>query len=274
MSTRVLSTPWSVHRRAVLEWFVLVNLAFLALDIYIAHSVNAFHHLAEWIPFYFSLLAPFALLLARFGSSSVDRVAGFVVGWLAVAVGVAGLVFHLESSFFEQQTLRSLTYSAPFVAPLAYAGLGFLLLLNRMVPSSNTEWPKWVVLLALGGFVGNFVLAVADHAQNGFFSKAEWIPVISAAMATGFLGVALGRVSERYLSVCLVLMLAQMIVGAIGFALHGLAILKGPADDLFANVVFVSPLMAPLLFINVAALAVFGLWDLRERNQLSLSPTP
>ena len=48
-------------------------------------------------------------------------------------VGLSGVIFHLESRFFYERTLRSLTYSAPFAAPLAYTGLGFLLIMNRMV---------------------------------------------------------------------------------------------------------------------------------------------
>ena len=50
-------------------------------------------------------------------------------------------------------------HTAPFAAPLAYAGLGFLLLVNRMVPRETEEWDWWVVFFALGGFLGVFVLA-------------------------------------------------------------------------------------------------------------------
>ncbi len=43
-----------LSRPQLLEIFVLFNLAFLALDVFIAHSINDFGHWAEWIPFYFS----------------------------------------------------------------------------------------------------------------------------------------------------------------------------------------------------------------------------
>ena len=46
-----------LHRRRVLEYFVLFNISFLAIDIYVAHSINAFAHWAEWIPFYFSVVS-------------------------------------------------------------------------------------------------------------------------------------------------------------------------------------------------------------------------
>ena len=74
-----------LHRRQVLEYFVLLNISFLAIDIYIAHSINAFAHWAEWIPFYFSVVAPFVLLIGRRGV-----MAGYVVGYGCIAVGILG----------------------------------------------------------------------------------------------------------------------------------------------------------------------------------------
>ena len=44
-------------RPLLLEVFVASNFAFLTLDIYLAHSVNRFRHPAEWIPFWFSVVA-------------------------------------------------------------------------------------------------------------------------------------------------------------------------------------------------------------------------
>src|SRR5690242_4042166 len=49
---------WHTDPRLWFEAFVLVNLAFLALDIYFALSVNQFRRSAEYIPFFFSFCAP------------------------------------------------------------------------------------------------------------------------------------------------------------------------------------------------------------------------
>jgi hypothetical protein len=89
----------------------------------------------------------------------------------------------LDSQFFHDRTLRSLTYAAPFAAPLAYTGLGLLLIVNRMVKPDEIEWAQWVLLLALGGFAGNLVFSLSDHAMNGFHNPAEWVPVVSSAQA-------------------------------------------------------------------------------------------
>ena len=60
-------------------------------------------------------------------------------------------------------------------------------MLNRMVDTNSLEWSQWVMFLALGGFAGNFIFSLTDHAGNGFFNPLEWIPVGTSALAIGFL---------------------------------------------------------------------------------------
>jgi hypothetical protein len=218
--------PWlKTWRQDYVLWveaFAVFNLAFLVLDIYVAHAVNAFRYWAEYIPLYFSMGAPL-LLVAGIVARARDKIGvwllvGHVVGWSSLAVGLAGVLFHLESAFFAQRTLKSLTYAAPFAAPLAYAGLGLLLIMNRMVAARSKEWAQWVLLLALGGFAGNFVLSLTDHAVNGFFRFAEWIPVISSAFAVGFLSACfLAPMDRSYRMVCAFVMLLQALVGCSGW---------------------------------------------------------
>jgi hypothetical protein len=264
---------WLWNAQLLLELFVAANLAVLAGDIVLAHSVNQFRNPAEYIPLYFSADAPLLLLVAvlakwRWRSLDAWRDLGFLVGGLSVLVGLAGVVFHLQSSFFAERTLRSLTYAAPFVAPLAYSGLGFLLIMNRMVAARgadrpNPEWARWVILLATGGFFGNFVLCLTDHATNGFFLKTEWIPVISSALATGFLMVPIIQpVTRRYLDLCLAVLAVQALVGVLGFGLHQRMNFYSPGGSFFDKSVYGAPPMAPLLFPNLVALALIGLWEL------------
>ena len=250
------------------ELFVTANLAILAADIYIAHSVNHFQKAAEYIPLYFSIGAPAALaciiaLRWMWDLEAPWRDVGYAVGWLSVLVGLGGVLYHLESRFFLDRTLKSLTYAAPFAAPLAYSGLGFLLLMNRMVAARSMEWARWVILLALGGFFGNFVLSLTDHASNGFFARTEWIPVISSAFATGFLIIPLIlTVTRRFLDLCLVVMLGQAFVGLLGFWFHMRANLVEPGHNIFDKLVNGAPPMAPLLFPNLVGLALIGIWAL------------
>ncbi len=261
---------WYRDHRLWLELFVLANLAFLALDIFLAHSVNRFANAAEYVPLVFSLAAPpvllIAILMLQVGSQPEGwRVLGLVVGGAAVIIGVAGLLWHLNSHFFRDWTLASLVYTAPFAAPLAYTGLGLLLIMNRMVDPAEEEWGQWVLLLALGGFVGNFIFSLADHAQNAFFFRIEWISVGSSAFAVSFLLMPFFvRVRRSYVIICVGILAVQVIVGLLGFLLHTAANLHGPSPSQFSNFVNGAPAMAPLLFPNLAVLAFLGLWVWRQ----------
>jgi len=114
--------------------------------------------------------------------------------------------------------IRSLTYAAPFTAPLAYTGIGMLLLLDRMEPVTSVAWPRWIVFLTLAGFFGNFVLSLTDHAENGFFHWTEWIPVASSSLAVAFLAVFFFvQVTARYLHACGIVLLLQAAVGGTEF---------------------------------------------------------
>ena len=261
---------WRRDHRLWIEVFVLLNLAGLAPDIYLAHSTNSFRHPAEYVPLIFSLATPLALLPALIFLRTLSRpkpwrVLGYIVGWTAVVVGIAGLVMHLESQFFQERTLASLVYSAPFAAPLAYTGLGLLLIMNRMVPQETIEWPLWVLLLALGGFAGNFVFSLTDHAENGFFHRTEWIPVVSSAFAVGFLLVPLvTRIGRTYLLVSAGIMAIQAVVGVLGFYFHLAANIRAPGANVFDKLVYGAPVLAPLLFPDLVALAFIGMWALGQ----------
>jgi hypothetical protein len=277
---------WQADPLALVELFAVSNLAFLAVDIFIAHAINAFERWAEWIPVAFSLAATPALLIAMAlggirpsptrmeepGILSMRQHAarwiGLAVGAGSVAVGTSGLLLHLESRFFREATLKNLVYTAPFVAPLAYTGIGLLILLDRMVDARTVEWARWVTLLALGGFLGNFVLSLCDHAQNGFFRPEEWIGVVAAAAATGTLASVLVVYDNRpLLWLCFWVMLAQVGVGLLGAFLHVRANLSQPLGTLWQKFLYGAPAFAPVLFADLAMLAMLALWALAQPSE-------
>lgn len=258
---------WWIQPELWIELFVILNLGFLTFDIYLAHSVNQFRIRSEYIPLFFSAASPLVLLVGLVLRGRWVKgwsLLGYLVGSSAILIGLAGVIFHLQSHFFLERTLRSLTYSAPFAAPLAYAGLGFLLIMNRMVDSESLEWAQWVLFLALGGFLGNFVLSLTDHAGNGFFNRLEWAPVVASAIAVGFLAVPiLMRVPQVYVQMCAAVLLLEAAVGVWGFILHAAGNLRGPSIHPFDNFIYGAPPMAPLLFPNLVLLGFIGLWRLR-----------
>ncbi len=252
-------------RHLIVEAFAVANLALLGFDVALAHWINDFAHPAEWAPVIFSAIAALLLLpgLPRWRyHRGLHRQIGILVGAASIAVGIVGMFPHLDSTFFAKQSLANLVYTAPFAAPLGYSGAGFPLLLNRMEPISSASWGFWVIFLAMAGFVGALAVSLGDHAQNGFFERAEWIPVVAAAMAASFLLTAILRPDDpAFWKLCLGLMALQVIVGVLGFGLHARANLAGVSESFRDNFVFGAPVFAPLLFADLALLAAIGLWD-------------
>ena len=71
--------------------------------------------------------------------------------------------------------------------------------------------------------------ANALHARNGFFHATEWVPVVSSALAVGFLlSPFVTPVGRGYLRLCAAVLLARAAVGLLGFYLHAEADLRGP----------------------------------------------
>ncbi|MDG3006347.1 hypothetical protein [Paludisphaera mucosa] len=275
------SRGWPSRPSFWVELFAIGNIGFLAVDVAVAHAVNAFEHPAEFIPVVFSMACPPLLLLAmllggaepslrRRPKEGVSRRRaglswgiGVLVGGASLIVGVAGLIYHLRGDFFEAMTLKNLVYTAPFAAPLAYAGLGFLVLLNRMVDARSRDWAEWVVLLAAGGWAGNFVLSLADHAQNGFYFSSEWASVVASAIAFSFLCAVLSVPDNRPLRRAAVgVMVVQLVVGAAGSYFHVVANLGRPTASVWNSFLFGAPAFAPLLFDDLAILGLLGLWGL------------
>jgi hypothetical protein len=256
---------WIAAEDLWLEVFIIFNFVCLAGDVTLAHAENHFRNAAEYIPLWFSMAAAATLIVSMVFRTrniwpSVSRDLGYLVGWLSIVVGAAGVFYHLNSSFFYDRTLKSLTYAAPFAAPLAYMGLGCLLVMNRMVSRHSKEWAQWVLFFALGGFGGNFALSLSDHAINGFFRWSEWIPVVSSGLAVGFLLTLLIVDEQRdFLWQTGGVLFLQILVGGLGFILHAWADWHRPAGSFFANVISGAPPFAPLLFPNLALLGFIGI---------------
>ncbi|WP_337174119.1 hypothetical protein [Paludisphaera sp.] len=275
------SKPWLARPLFWTEVFAIINVGFIGFDVAIAHQMNAFEHSSEYIPVFYSMAAaPLLIVAMMLGGPepatrrarpegyapwrvSLSRQIGLLVGFGSLVVGIAGLILHLRADFFQNMTLKNLVYTAPFAAPLAYAGIGFLIMLSRMADGRTREWASWVVVLAAGGWAGNFVLSLGDHAQNGFFHPSEWTSVIGAAIAFGFMTAVLVVPDNRPLRLLAAgVMMLQMAVGLAGFGLHVYANLARPSATLWASFLYGAPAFAPLLFNDLALLGLLGIWAL------------
>jgi hypothetical protein len=139
--------------------------------------------------------------------------------------------------------------------------------MNRLVRADKKECSRWVMFFTLGGFAGNFLLSLTDHAVNGFFRWTEWIRVCSSALAVGFLAVSLAsKATTAFLRYSAAVLIVQIAVGGLGFLLHGWADWHGPADTLFQNIVNGAPPFAPLLLPNLAILGFIGIVAMRRES--------
>ena len=253
--------------RLVIDLFIIINLSFLSVDIFFAHSVNDFSKKNEFLPLYFSLISSFFLgleLLINLKKQQNNRLVSIIIGCSSIIIGIMGVYYHLHNSFFKLFTLKSLVYTAPFIAPLAYTGLGLLIIINSKVPPNSTKWSKGLILLGLGGFIGNYILSVCDHAQNGFFIFYEWIPVISSSIAVGFLSIVLiKKHSMKLINISILVMIIQIFIGLLGFYFHISAILSSDISDIFEKIIYNAPIFAPLLFVNLGLLSIIGLLDFK-----------
>ena len=62
-------------------------------------------------------------------------------------------------------------------------------------------------------------------------------------------------------------MLVQIVVGGLGFYFHLESNLRNETSSIWDDFVFGAPIFAPLLFANLALLAMLGLWDLSCKFQ-------
>jgi hypothetical protein len=250
---------WLAGRRAALV-FGAANLLFLLVDVALAHS-SFVHSRAEMIPLAVSALGgTLALLAAVLPEGATARALIWFVAATSIATGVAGLALHLGDDALTHPSLQRLVYSAPILAPLSYAGLGFLLLAAEHARSATARG-RLLLLLAGLGMAGNFFLCLMDHAQNGFWAPIEWISVAAgAAGALALAGAAAVRertpAEERFVWLLLAAMAGVAVLGA---ALHLRSVLASSGPTLLWRFQYGAPVFAPMLFFDLACLGALGL---------------
>lgn len=262
----------NIKNYIIVDIFIIINLFFLSIDIFFAHSINNFSKPIESVPLYFSLVSSFFLSLElwkNYINNNRNKIISIIIGFISIIIGVTGTFYHLHNSFFKFFTLKSLVYTAPFVAPLAYSGLGFLILINSKVKPDSIKWNKYLIFIGLGGFIGNYILSLCDHAQNGFFINYEWIPVISSSFAISFLSIfIIKKEINDFINLAIGIMIIQIFVGMWGFYFHVNAILDSKTAIFFEKIIYSAPIFAPLLFINLSLLCIIALVDLKFKKPL------
>jgi hypothetical protein len=269
------------------------NEFFLALDIYLAHSISGAIRPNEWIPIIFGPIAGALLLLTgliALRKRPLAATLASVVFACSIGVGLLGAYFHVVRAILptapagQRVTLDLLVWAPPVLGPLTFALVGLLGISAAWVedpPDSGTLVLPGGVRLQLPyskthayffmvgmGTLATVISSVLDHARTGFENPWLWIPTVSGVFGT-VVAVTLGgvhRPSRADLITYTLTMLLLIGVGVIGAVLH-------IQDNLTSRGVFVverfirgAPVLAPLLFANMGTLGLIALLDPVERR--------
>ncbi|HUN82517.1 MAG TPA: hypothetical protein VMV81_13515 [Phycisphaerae bacterium] len=272
-------------RDQLLLLFAAANLGFLSLDVAIAHSVNGFVPVYEWIPVF---LPPVGAITAGWLGLSRQPSAGLKVAHVltmlaSLLVGLLGLAFHLKAMIAPGGAIswNWIVFSAPVIAPLSFAGVGLvglfgivdespqnpgvLSLMNAVTVKAPLSKTQHLLLFVGLGFAGAAATSFLDHAQYGY-RVYEWIPIILGIFATI---VVLGRAFVRRSSrvddlIYLWTMIAAILVGVLGFAFHLSHDLADSGALSLERMRAFAPIFAPFLFSDLGILGLLVVVETSE----------
>lgn len=263
-----------------------INLIFLGIDIYLAHSISGTIVPNEWIPIIFGPLAGTLLLLAGLLAAKrrpLATVIANIVFLCSIAVGLLGAYFHLVRAALptapagQRVSVNLLVWAPPVLGPLTFSLVGVLgisaawlenppdsgrlaLLAGRYVqlPFSKTRaYFFWVGL----GTLATVISSVLDHARTDFENPWLWVPTAVGVFGT-VVAVALGALdhpTRADLITYIVAMLLLILVGVVGALLHVNANLIAGGAVVPERFIRGAPFLAPLLFCNIGALGLITL---------------
>ena len=262
------------------------NQLFIAVDIYLAHSISGGIKPAEWIPIIFGGAATAALLMAGLIARR-NRPLGTALANLvfigSMAVGILGAYLHLnrtvllEGGLFSLEAVSTLIWAPPVIGPLFFILISVLgisaawieapadsgrlrLTRGRTVQMPYSKTRAYMLIVAI--FVlATLISSVLDHARFSFDSAWVWLPVSAGlfAFATSvFIGI-IEKPNSADLAAHATAMLLLIVVGVIGFVLHAEASLTSSGQVLVERFLRGSPILAPLLFCNVGLMGLLAM---------------
>ena len=269
------------------------NQIFIALDIYLAHSMNGTIKATEWIPIAYGILAGLALLLAGVIALHDRPLATWLanlVFLLGVFVGLLGAYFHLDrtvlldSGLLSLEAVGVLIWAPPVIGPLFFILISILgisaawaeapvdsgrlrLFGERHVQMPYSKTRAYLLITAIF-ILATLISSVLDHARFRFDKVWVWLPV--AAALFGFttslcLGI-LRRPNPGDIAAQACAMLLLILVGGLGFILHADSSLTASGLIVVERFLRGSPILAPLLFCNVGLMGLLALLDPREQE--------
>jgi hypothetical protein len=268
-----------------------INQLFLAIDIYLAHSISGTINAGEWIPIIFGAAAGVLLLLAGFialRNRPLATILANLVLLASIVIGLMGVFFHLVRAGIigggspMTQAVGLLVWAPPFLGPLAFVLVGALGISAawiedpvdsgrlRLLGSTHLQLP-YSKTRAYFLIVGIFALITVisstfDHARSNFANPAVWLPASVGVFST-VVAIALGFIAkptQTDLMTFTLAMVLMIVVGLIGALLHLNSNLVAQGTIIVERFIRGSPLLAPLLYANVGLLGLVTLLDPSE----------
>ena len=266
-----------MEKNKLLLIFVGINLFFTGIDVALAHSINSFVPVYEWIPIYFFPLGAMSCFIIAFQPSpkkwsALIHILLMVVG---IMVGVLGMAFHMNAVLnpLGHLTWAWVVFGSPILAPLAFAGISLLGLYGiteeiedqpgklripgigiLQAPISRDKHFLWLVGL---GFGASAVTSIIDHAQYGY-NVYKLIAIVFGLFATSVvLTTALSKKLDRKDQfVYFWTMIAAIVVGVLGFGFHLSSDLAGTGEISIERMLVFAPILAPLLYSDLGMLGL------------------
>lgn len=282
--------PVPIERDRLMLGFVGFNMGFTVFDVWMAHGMSQMQTPYMAIP---TLCLPLGFLpplwLALTNTRNPLAVLAHLLGMLGcAAVGLMGFAFHMRTAVLPggEFVWAFVIFSAPSLAPLAFAGiagLGILAAIRETSPGRYLipgvmEIPvglgkRRLYFLSIGLGLAAATLSVAiEHAQGGYVNWTEWIPVVVGGVCTG---AALGHAASphpdgREVSVVFLIGAGAAGLGLLGFTFHASYDLADVGSINLERLVHGAPLFAPMLFADLGILMILA--SCRKRQTQASAP--
>ncbi len=272
-----------LRRDQVMLLLMAVNMIFLGVDTYLAHSLSGSPRGYEWIPIVFGPIAGVILLIAglialrRRDAATLLACLVFLSSFL---VGALGTYFHLHRALVlgaqAAQQVTLLVWAPPALGPLAFCLMGWLGISavwpeepvdsGRLrlpggyfqLPYSKTQ--AYFFLVGLG-LLMSLLSSTLDHARTGFTNPWLWIPLGAGVFGT-VVPIVVGlmdRLSRFDLLTYVGTMVLMILVGLVGAYLHVQADLTSEAQVVVERFLRGAPFLAPMLYANFGLLGLIAL---------------